>query len=164
VQFRCDDVHTVTLPPAAFEVLIGLDSWCHMPRRAAMLQRCATWLRPGGRIAFYDHVERQPMPEEQRRRFCDLWRFPGLETPQSYVEALQAAGFRLCSQVDTSAYVQRFYTRLLDLYLERRAEFEATRGPERYQEGLERLQMTQRFAATGILGQTACIAEKPVRD
>jgi hypothetical protein len=61
----------------------------------------------------------------------------------------------------TSAYAGRFYTRLLTLYTERRTEFEASRGPARYQEGLERLQMSQRFATTGYLGQLACIAEQP---
>jgi sarcosine/dimethylglycine N-methyltransferase len=160
VQFRLGDLHAVALPPASFDVIVSLDVWCHLPRRAALLQRCVTLLRSGGRLAFYDHVERQPMPSEQRQRFCALWRFPSLETPQSYLEALQAAGLRLLYHTDTSTYAVRFYTRLLTMYLERRAEFEAMRGPERYQEGLERLQMSRHFATTGVLGQFACIAEK----
>ena len=160
VQFRLGNMHAVTLPPASFDVIMSLDVWCHMPRRAALLQRCATLLRAGGRLAFYDHVERQPMPAEQRQQFCALWRFPGLETPQSYLAALRAAGLRLLYHADTSTYAVRFYTRLLAVYLERRAEFEAIRGPERYQEGLERLQMSQHFATTGVLGQFVCIAEK----
>jgi hypothetical protein len=102
------------------------------------------------------------MPAEQRQHFCTWWRFPSLETPQSYLEAVQAAGLRLLYHADTSTYAVRFYTRLLEVYLERRAEFEAVRGPERYQEGLERLQMSQHFATTGVLGQLACIAEKPL--
>jgi sarcosine/dimethylglycine N-methyltransferase len=160
VQFRLGDMHAVALPPASFDVILSLDVWCHMPRRAALLQRCAILLRAGGRLAFYDHVERQPLPAEQRQYFCALWRFPSLETPQSYREAVQAAGLRLLYHVDTSTYAVRFYTRLLAIYRERRAEFEAVRGPERYQEGLERLQMSQHFATTGVLGQFACIAEK----
>jgi len=80
--------------------------------------------------------------------------------PQSYREAVQAAGLRLLYHADTSTYAVRFYTRLLAVYLERRAEFEAIRGPERYQEGLARLQMSQHLATTGVLGQFACIAEK----
>jgi hypothetical protein len=31
-------------------------------------QRCALLLRPGGRVAFYDHVVRQPLAEDQRQR------------------------------------------------------------------------------------------------
>jgi cyclopropane fatty-acyl-phospholipid synthase-like methyltransferase len=64
VQFRCDDVHTASLPPATFDVILSLDAWCHIPRRGALLQRCATLLRVGGRLAFYDYVLRQPLPEE----------------------------------------------------------------------------------------------------
>ena len=50
---------------------------------------------------------------------------------------------------------------LLAVYRERRAEFEAMRGPERYLEDLERLQMSQQCATTGVLEQLVCIAEKP---
>lgn len=162
VQFRLGDIHAVALPRATFDVIIGLDAWCHIPQRTMLLQRCATLLRPGGRLAFYDHVERLPMPEEQRQRLYALWRFPGLESPQSYMEALRAAGLRLLYHEETSAYAVRFYSRLLEGYLEQRAAFEAVRGPERYREGLERLEMSQRLAATGVLGQLACIAETPV--
>ena len=72
VQFRCGDIHTIPLPSVAFDVVLSLDAWCHIPQRATLLQRCATLLCPGGRIAFYDHVERRPMLEAQRTHFCDL--------------------------------------------------------------------------------------------
>jgi SAM-dependent methyltransferase len=160
VQFQHGDMATLTLPEAAFDVILGLDAWCHMPQRAQFLQRCATLLRPLGRLAFYDHVVCQPIPAEAYQRFCALWRFPGLETPQSYAAALHAAGFHLLVHDVTSEYVVRFYTRLLTVYTERRTEFEAVRGLARYQEGLERLQMSQRFATAGLLGQLACIAER----
>src|SRR5262245_38288689 len=101
-----------------------------MPRRAALLQRCATLLRAGGRLAFYDHVEHQPMPAAQRQQFYTWWRFLSLEPPQSYLEAVQAAGLCLLYHADTSTYTVRFYTRLLVVYLERCAEFEAMRGPK----------------------------------
>jgi hypothetical protein len=62
---------------------------------------------------------------------------------------------------DTSTYAVRFYTRVLEGYRSERARFEAARGPERYQEGLERLEMSQHLATTGLLGQFGCIAVKP---
>ena len=159
--FRHGDIHALEFPSATFDFTISLDSWCHIPHRAALLRRCAQFLRPGGRIAFYDHVERQPLPEEQRRRFCEGWRFAGLETPQSYVDALETAGFELLFREETSVYAVRFYTRVLDGYRSERERFEAARGPERYQEGLERLEMSQHLAITGVLGQFGCIAVKP---
>ena len=163
VEFRLGGIHAVELPHGAFDVVLGLDAWCHIPRRGELLKRCAAWLRPGGRLAFYDHVELRPMPAEQRQRFCTIWRFAGLETPRSYVAAVGAAGLRLLSSEETSAYTARFYTRILEGYQEHRAEFEAARGPERYREGLERLKMTRKLAVTGVLGQLACIAENPGR-
>jgi len=164
VQFQHGDVQTVEFPAAHFDVILGFDSWCHVPQRAHMLQRCATWLRPGGRLAFYDHVERQPFPPEQCQAFYTLWHFPGLETPESYIALVKAAGLHITYEVETSAHAIRYYTALLDIYVARRAEFEAARGVERYQEGLARLQMTQRFASQRLLGQIGCIAEKPVEE
>jgi hypothetical protein len=109
----------------------------------------------------YDHVLRQPLSDAQHQRFCALWRFADLETPDSYVAAVQAAGLRLTVQEVTSVFAVRFYTQLLTQYRVRCAEFEAARGAARYQEGLERIQMSQQLAAAGILGQVAYIAEKP---
>ena len=160
-QFRLGDIHAIELPLAAFDVVIGLDSWCHIPQRAVLLRRCAQLLHPGGTVAFYDHVLRQPFPEEQRQRFCAVWRFADLESPRSYLQAVEAAGLQPLWQAETSAYVVRFYTRVLEGYLADRAQFEAARGSERYQQGLERLEMSQRLAATGVLGQFGCIAVKP---
>jgi hypothetical protein len=73
--------------------------------------------------------------------------------PPELLEAVQAAGLRLRYHADTSAYAVRFYTRLLAVYRERRADFEAMRGPKRYREGLERLQMSQQWATARVLGQ-----------
>jgi len=161
VEFRCGDIHAVVLPSATFDVVLGLDAWCHIPRRAALLERCATLLCSGGRVAFYDHVERRPMSDTHREHFCALWRFAGLETPASYLDAVQAAGFRVLYHEDTSAHAVRFYSRLVEVYQEHHTEFEAARGSERYREGLERLQITYELAASGTLGQLACIAASP---
>src|SRR5919199_752566 len=35
VQFRLGDMHALDLPPASFDVIMSLDVWCHIPRRAA---------------------------------------------------------------------------------------------------------------------------------
>jgi len=77
------------------------------------------------------------------------------------LEAVQAAGLRLLYHEETSAHAERFYSQLLQAYLKHRAEFEAARGTDRYREGLERLQMSQQLAASGALGQLACIADNP---
>lgn len=161
VQFRLGDIHTVELPPGAFDVVMGLDSWCHIQRRAVLLRRCAELLRPTGRLALYDHVLRQPLSETLRQHFFALWRFAGLESPGSYLQAIAAAGLEPLWHEETSAYVARFYSLVLDGYVAERVRFEAARGPERYQHGLERLEISQRLAVAGVLGQFGCVAVKP---
>jgi len=164
VEFRHGDVQSLELPAASVDVILSLDAWCHMPQRAAMLQRWATWLRPGGRLAFYDQVERHPLPEEERQRFCALWHLPDLETPRSYLAAITAAGLHVDFEVETSFNAARLSTRLLEVYSTRHAAPAASRGSEHEDEALTRLQMAQRFAAFGMLGQMGGIALKPADD
>lgn len=160
VEFRLGDIQDIDLPADSFDVVITYDTWCHIPQRAALIKRCAALLKPGGRMAIFDHVERRPLPAEQRDHFFTVWHFPVLETPRSYAAALEAAGLRLTVRDVYSAYAARFYTRLVEGFTAQRDEFEAIRGTERYLEGLNRLQMSQQFSTSGRLGQVAYIAEK----
>ena len=161
VQFRLGDIQDIDLPADSFDVVITYDTWCHIPQRASLIKRCAALLKPGGRMAIFDHVERRPLPAERREHFLTVWNFPVLETPRSYAEALEAAGMRLTVRDVSSAYAGRFYTRLVEGFTAQREEFEAIRGTERYLEGLDRLQMSQQYSTSGRLGQVSYIAEKP---
>ena len=161
VEFRRGDIHAVDLPVSVFDVVLSLDAWCHIPRHAALLRRCAQLLRPGGRLAFYDHVERRRRPAAERRRFDPLWRFARLETPASYLRAVAAAGLQVVWQEATSNYVARFYTGLVEAFLAERTALEAVAGSKRYAEGLERLRLTRQLATAGVIGQFGCIAQKP---
>ena len=164
VEFRHGDVQHLELPAASVDVILGLDAWCHIPQRAAMLQRCATWLRAGGRLAFYDHVERHPLPADERLPFYAQCCFPDLETPRSYIAALTAAGLQVDFETETAFNATRVYTPLLAAHTTQRDSPEASRGPARYQAELTRLQRMQRFAAYGMLGQIGCVALKPAGD
>ena len=162
VKFRHGDIHTVDLPAGEFDIVLSLDVWCHIPRRAALLQRCAQLLRPGGRLAFYDQVDRRRRPAAERRHLDLLWRFAGLETPASYLRAVAVAGLQVVWQEATSDYAARFYAGLVDAFLAERAALEAAIGSKRYAEGLDRLRLTRQLAGAGVIGHLGCIAQKPV--
>lgn len=164
VTFQHGDMQSLDLPAASVDVILSLDAWWHIPQRGALLQRCATWLRPGGRLAFYDQVERHPLPESARQALQTLWQVPDLVTPQRHITLIQAAGLQLDFEVETSFNAARFYTGLLEAYQTQRTTLERVRGPERYATELARLQMTQPLAAFGMLGQIGGIAIKPTDD
>ena len=79
------DIAALPLPEATFDVILGLDAWCHIPQRARLIQRCATLLRPQGRIAFYDHVVCQPLPAEAYQHFVRCGGFRGLRPRRATV-------------------------------------------------------------------------------
>ena len=112
-------------------------------------------------MAIFDHVERRPLPAEQRAHFSHG---VALSCAGNAPQLRGGAGGRWPSH-DRAGRV--FGLRGAFLYPARRRiyrareEFEAIRGTERYLEGLKRLQMSQQFSTSGRLGQVAYIAEKP---
>ncbi|MDE0527338.1 MAG: hypothetical protein OXH85_01365 [Truepera sp.] len=112
-------------------------------------------------MAIFDHVERRPLPADRREHFFTVWHFPVLETPQSYAEALAAAGLCLTVREGRIVRLRRAVLHPARRGIHRPTRIEAIPGTERYLEGLDRLQMSQQFSTSGRLGQVAYIAEKP---
>ncbi len=99
-----------------------------------------------------------PAPARARLRLPTSCRHRVVICPSPYLRRVISSYFARTSP----AYAVRFYTRVLEGYRRERVRFKAVRGPERYQEGLERLEMSRHLASTDVLGQISCIAVKPL--
>ncbi|MEV6315563.1 methyltransferase domain-containing protein [Streptomyces sp. NPDC051776] len=58
VSFRCEDAGELDFPRRSFDAVWLLESIMAMPDRLAMLRQAATLLRPGGRLALTDFLDR----------------------------------------------------------------------------------------------------------
>jgi hypothetical protein len=92
-------------------------------------------------------------------RLRNFW--PGVRAPASYLRAVATAGLQMVWHEATSDYLVRFYSGLGDAFLAERTTLEAAAGSQRYAEGLERLRLTHKLVAAGVIGQLGCIAQKP---
>ncbi|MEU8757885.1 methyltransferase domain-containing protein [Streptomyces sp. NPDC048659] len=48
------DVRTQSFPPESFDLVVARSVLCHLPERAALPARMASWLKPGGRLYIED--------------------------------------------------------------------------------------------------------------
>ena len=89
-------------PDASLDALVFLESVCHLPDRQAFFNAAFRVLRPGGRLAGLDWIQRpygECQTPEQIQEFigpvCDRIRLAGLGTVESYSRMMRIAGFKV---------------------------------------------------------------------
>jgi sterol 24-C-methyltransferase len=112
LEARCElvlgDAMRLAFPDRSFDVVLSIESACHMPEKAAFYAECARVLRPGGRLAGWDWIFTPRGDAEAERRelaepICAYFALPTLSTLAEIGEHLQAAGLVLRRLEDLDA-------------------------------------------------------------
>lgn len=103
VDFIHGDATAMPLPDASHDVLIGQESWLHIPDKAALIQQCARVVKPAGRIAFTDIVRKTDLTPGEEQRLAAEMHAPGIACAQRYAELLAECGCRVELRDDLSA-------------------------------------------------------------
>jgi cyclopropane fatty-acyl-phospholipid synthase-like methyltransferase len=97
-------------PDASFDAMVFLESVCHLPDKQAFFRAAFRVLRPGGRLAGLDWIQRPYggyQTAEQIQQFitpvCEHIRLAGLGTVESYSQMMRAAGFDVLHAEDEFA-------------------------------------------------------------
>jgi sarcosine/dimethylglycine N-methyltransferase len=102
VDFVCGDATAMLLPDARYDVVIGQESWLHIPDKGALIQQCARVVKPAGTIAFTDIIVRAPLtPDEQEQLVAEM-HAPGIASAGRYEELLANNGYRVKLREDLS--------------------------------------------------------------
>jgi cyclopropane fatty-acyl-phospholipid synthase-like methyltransferase len=94
--FQFTDAMDMSFPDASFDAAWAFESMWHMPDRGRVLSEIARVLRPGGRLAIADVIERGPVSPEGREvldHICQNYAVKSLGTIDEYRESLAANGF-----------------------------------------------------------------------
>ncbi|MCL7382275.1 methyltransferase domain-containing protein [Streptomyces sp. 35G-GA-8] len=94
--FQFTDAMDMPFPDGSFDAAWAFESMWHMPDRGQVLSETARVLRPGGRLAIADVIERGPVSPEGRvvlDHICENYAVRSLGTVDEYRTALAASGF-----------------------------------------------------------------------
>jgi cyclopropane fatty-acyl-phospholipid synthase-like methyltransferase len=72
VTFRCEDATVLQCPARSFDAVLMIESIFHLPDRVEALRQVAGVLKPGGRVAVTDILDRTSTPDPMQRAVDDL--------------------------------------------------------------------------------------------
>jgi len=134
VDFVHGDATAMPLPDARYDVLIGQESWVHIPDKAALIQQCARVVKPAGTIAFTDIVLRAQLTRGEEDRLTAEIHAPQVASADRYEKLLANNGYRVKVRDDLSEDWKRILVDRLQMYRSLRDTTIAKFGEARFLE------------------------------
>lgn len=156
--FQFTDAMNMPFPDGSFDAAWAFESMWHMPDRGRVLAEAARVLRPGGRLAVADVIERGPVSEEGRKvldHICENYAVKSLGTIEEYRNALAANGFVDVEIRDITDNCARTTALMADTVETRRADLVALVGEEQTASLLDFMRRAAAAAESGYLILTA---------
>ena len=134
VDFVHGDATAMPLPDSRYDVLIGQESWLHIPDKAALIQQCARVVKPAGTIAFTDIILRAPLTRDEEERLAAEMHIPDVASVDRYEELLGSNEYRVELRDDLSEEWKRILVERLGMYRSLRDTTIAKFGEARFLE------------------------------
>jgi ubiquinone/menaquinone biosynthesis C-methylase UbiE len=134
VDFVHGDATAMPLSGSRYDVLIGQESWLHIPDKAALIRQCARVVKPTGTIAFTDIVLRAELTRGEQERLAAEMHAPTIASADRYTELLENNGCRVEVREDLSDEWKRILVDRLAMYRSLRDTTIAKFGEARFLE------------------------------
>lgn len=134
VDFVHGDATAMPLSGSRYDVLIGQESWLHIPDKAALIQQCARVVKPTGTIAFTDIVLRAELTRGEQERLAAEMHAPTIASADRYTELLENNGCQVELREDLSDEWKRILVDRLAMYRSLRDTTIAKFGEARFLE------------------------------
>ena len=161
VDFVQGDATAMPLPASRYDVLIGQESWLHIPDKAALISECVRVLKPNGVVAFTDIVVRSPLDPSTEARLAAEMHTSNIASADSYAVLLEKNGCAVVVQDDLSGDWKQILVRRLEMYRSLRDTTIAKFGEARF---LEYDKAYSHFVGCFVadqLGGVRMVARKP---
>lgn len=134
VDFVHGDATAMPLSDSRYDVLIGQESWLHIPDKAALIRQCARVVKPTGTIAFTDIVLRAELTRGEQERLAAEMHAPTIASADRYTELLENSGCQVELREDLSDEWKRVLVDRLAMYRSLRDTTIAKFGEARFLE------------------------------
>jgi cyclopropane fatty-acyl-phospholipid synthase-like methyltransferase len=119
VSFEQQDYMQTTFPQASFDVVWGMESFCHAPDKQLVLAEVRRLLRPGGRLGIVEYMRnKRPLAEIDEallHSWLSGWAIPDISTSHEWLGWAQEAGFQDTQLADITSNVRPSLRRLYRL-------------------------------------------------
>lgn len=113
------DATDTGLPAGCADLVWGEDAWCYVPGKRALVAEAVRLCKRGGTIACTDWMWGARPAAADAARFLGFMKFPDLFTLADYRSALEAAGMRVETCVDTGRFAPAIERYLADVTTQR---------------------------------------------
>ena len=160
IEIHQGNAMEMPFPDASFDVVWGQDGWCHVPDKGCVIAESARVIKPGGTIAFTDHLGTEQITDELQELMRNM-ACPNLETLAGYRRLLEQNGFSVLLQEDLSVSMGEDYAGCAErIRGEFREQLVREFGQEVFDGTCQMMEMLANGIAQGQLGRGRFIANK----
>ena len=113
-RFAVGDATKLPYADDSFNVVWGLDAWCHVDDKVALISECARVLEPFGTLAFTDWLITADMQTSQQAEVLEAAASPKMTNAQTYLDLLREFGLSLVEHTDISPTFITQYQQVID--------------------------------------------------
>jgi ubiquinone/menaquinone biosynthesis C-methylase UbiE len=116
VDFRLGNALNMPFADNTFDVVMGQETWAHIPEKPRLIAECTRVVKLGGIIAFTDVLRRGVLDHSEKERLQKDMAIPSLETAEGYGQLLAESGSILILQEDLSDNWAEILTKRLEMF------------------------------------------------
>lgn len=161
VDFVHGDATGMPLQDSDYDVVIGQESWLHIPDKSRLISECIRVLKPGGTLAFTDIVAQPLLEPATEARLAAEMRTSNIAAVETYVALLEERGCVVEVQDDLSGEWKRLLVDRLEMYRSLRDTTIAKFGEARFVEYDNAYSHYVSCFVAGTLGGVRIVARKP---
>jgi cyclopropane fatty-acyl-phospholipid synthase-like methyltransferase len=142
-----------------FDGIYGTGAFCHFDA-ADLFARCATLLRPGGRLGFMERVRTGPISDDQWHSLTTAWCCPYVYTIDEYRELLESKGFTVAHVLDLTDSFRVWQRKSVTVRQELKDQIVALTSEDYYEASVGFAAYENDVTEAGLLGYTCIVAER----
>ena len=116
VDFHLGNALNMPFADDTFDVVVGQETWAHIPEKARLIAECTRVVKVDGVIAFTDILRRGVLDHSEMERLQQDMAIPTLETAEGYGQLLAESGCILLEQEDLSGHWAEILNQRLEMY------------------------------------------------
>ncbi len=97
VQIAVEDYTSTSFPDQSFDLVFGIESYCHARPKSAAYKEAFRLLKPGGKLIIIDNFEteegRKPKNKKTINKLLQRWAISDVDSEDETILTLQRAGF-----------------------------------------------------------------------